>query len=289
MFPWIQAVVGLAQLALAAKAQKDAKKAAKKAQAADAAAMAKQEERASKLDALGRPLMDGGKDNLDIVQQYLRRMAGGDRAATMQALAPELNAVSEQFRGSAMAQRGMFPRGGMGPAATADLARQQQSQVNNLIFGARPQAINQLSQLGSGQAQLGLGVMGAGAGLSNNMLDYGLQSRQQMYNWGRDSGEGMSNALNLLGTTLGGMQRQAPDSQTGTSGVVPGSISGQKQPRMWGDIGGNTVGGSIGTGSNSLGGPYQSPNNPYTDFSKQGGFLGKSQNFWPSPWYGKRG
>lgn len=161
-------------------------------------AMDRQNEQQQRFDALGRPMVEQGQQNTDIVQQYLRRLASGDRSLTMQELAPNINSMLEQSRGAVAAQRNMMPRGGAQAAASAHIPQQLQGNINNLMFGARSDAMNRLGTLGNNQVSLGLGAMGQGAGLTNSMLQYGLQAREQAFNQGMQSGQGMVGYLDFI-------------------------------------------------------------------------------------------
>lgn len=140
----------------------------------------------------GERWMKSGETNLDLVQEYFRPLVSGDRSASMQALAPEINALTEQSRGSVAAQRGLFPRGGQGAAQAAQIPTQVQGNINNLLFSSRPRAAQGLMNLGGIQADLGMGAIGKSAGLSNNLLNYGLNAQQQMFGQGASIGQGIS-------------------------------------------------------------------------------------------------
>lgn len=208
-------------------------------------ALAQQKERQTQLDAFGRPMLQDGNQNLGIVQDYLRRLASGDRSLTMETLAPEINAMTQGQQGATSMQRSLMPRGGMGAAASAQLPYQLQGNINNLVFGARPNAMAQLGQLGGNQASLGLGAMGQGAGLTNNMLQYGLNARNQSMQEGMAMGQGIGG--------LGQLLFQFYNSRgSGQPGQAYTSVPPQANPV------------NSGTGSFNPTQPYTPSNNPYS-------------------------
>ena len=180
---------------------------------------ARQDEMMNQFLPFGKEMMGTGKENMGLVQSYLRDQLSGDRGQTMQTVAPEINAISDMSRGNVAAQRAAMPRGGMGAAAGADNNRQVQSNINNLLFSVRPRAAEQLGQLGGNQANLGLGAMGQGVGLTNSMLQYGLNARNQLMQEGQSAGQGM-----------GGLMQLAMMYMNNRSGGAPTSPYGAQQP-----------------------------------------------------------
>lgn len=147
------------------------------------------------LQPYGQQLAQSGMGNLNEVQSYLQRLMSGDRGLTMQTLAPEINSLTQQYQGSVGAARGLYPRGGQTASQAAQLPYQMQGNINNLLFSARPQAAQQLGQLGSNQASLGMGALGQGGGLTNSMLNYGLNAQNQMFGQGMQIGQGISSLI----------------------------------------------------------------------------------------------
>ena len=221
------------------------------------------------LQPYGQGMMSQGKGNMDMVQQYLQRMASGDRNLMQQSLAPEINGMTQAAQGSVANARSLYPRSGGSAAAAAQLPYQLQGGINNLMFGARPQAMQQLAQLGGNQSSLGLSAMGQGSGLTNNMLQYGLQAQNQMFNQGSQIGQGMSSMvtpmlqwymMNRQGNTNPQIPTQSykttPDSMWGNTSVPTSHTSSGSAP--WGM--GNA---NFGWGTNPSYGNYSPSNNPY--------------------------
>lgn len=264
---WIQAVAAAVSALASLYGAYAGNKASKKGLKAQQDALNEQKKRASMFDGYGHDMLGEGKQNLDMVQNYLRSLVSGDRGLTEQAVAPEINSLTDQFRGSVAAQRNMYPRGGTTAAASASLPQQYQGQVNNLIFGVRPRASEQLGTLGSNQSSLGLGAMGQGAGLTNSMLDFGLRSRDQMFNQGAQTGQGVGNGLMMA--YLMSQGRGTPSAQTGQSAYLDQS----QYPNLFGGInpwtnGSNNSGGSslsfFGSNTPSYS-SYSAPQNPWGD------------------------
>jgi hypothetical protein len=202
-----------------------------------------QKKQLTDLQPFGKSFLQQGQANTDIVQNYLRQMASGNRNTTMQALAPEINAATQGQQGAVTAQRSLFPRGGQSASQAAQQPYQFQGMLNNLMFAQRPQAMQQLAQLGGNQASLGLGAYGQGAGLTNNMLNYGLNAQQQMFGQGAAIGQGISSMVGPFlqyymmnrQTTPTNTNAQIPTGSTYNWGSGPGvttgnSMSGQSTP-----------------------------------------------------------
>jgi hypothetical protein len=237
--PWIANVVLPAVMGWLGhnQAKKNAKDAKKQSQGLIDAQM----DQLKTLKPYGERLLGQGTTNLEQVQSYLRPLVSGDRAAMEQAAAPEINSIAEQQQGSLNTQRNLYPRGGMGAAMTADQPRQLQGDITNFLFGARRSGAEALGTLGGNMASLGLGAMGQGSGLTNSMLEYGLNARNQQFNQESAIGNGVMNGI-LLGRMLmpsGGSQKPTLPATTNYSSPSPAQ----------------------GFGSSRLGYPGQSPYN----------------------------
>ena len=204
------------------------------------AQLAEQRQRQAILDRFGQPLTEHGMQNLNMVQSRLRTLVGGDRNMMTQQVADEINALNEQSRGAVQAQRNLMPRGGMGAAASANIPDQNQAAINNLLFQSRRDATQQLGALGTNQAQLGLGALGSAAGLSNNMLDFGLRSRDQMFQQGMAAGQGYMGALQGLGQAWGSAYSAWNTPKTPPATTNPSSMPNQNILNNFGQ--GSTLG-----------------------------------------------
>ncbi len=171
------------------------------------------------LSQYAQGVLPQSSQNLNMVQSYLRNMMSGDRATTLSTLAPEINNLTQQYQGAVQSQRSQLPRGGTSASAAGQLPYQLQGNINNLLFSARPQAAQQLGALGSQQASLGLGALGGAGGLTNNMLNYGLNAQNQMFGQGQAIGQGVGSLISpflqymMMNNNLGG-------SKTGNSPYI---------------------------------------------------------------------
>lgn len=186
---WVAVALAVGQAIYGKHQQDKANREAKKIRKEDQKLIDEQRERQKSLDAFGRPFLDRAGQNYGLVENYLRQVASGNRELTEQALAPQINQASDLYRGSVAAQRNVNPRSGANAAMAGQMGQQFQGGINNMLFGARTDAMNQLGTLAGNQATLGLGAMGQGAGLTNSMLQYGLQARDQMFNQGMMAGQ----------------------------------------------------------------------------------------------------
>lgn len=256
---WINALLPIVNGYLSYKQQQKADEAAKKLQAQQQAQLAM-------LQPFGQSFLHNGQDNLNVVQNYLRSLAGGNRALAMQSVAPEINTLAGQQQGSVAAGHALYPRGGATASQNANNQTQFQGNVNNLLFGARRDALGQLGMLGNNQASLGLGAFGQGAGLTNSMLQYGLDARNQSFNQGSQIGQGIGQGLSGL---LNYYQNR---NTTRPAQTTPSTLNSTNYPNLYGNIsfGNSNLGGpssSQGTAA-TLGGGATASSNPYNNYLK---------------------
>lgn len=213
----------------------------------DALAQQHQAEMLKFLQPYGQTMAQHGAYDMNTVGNLLRGQINS-RQSGMQANAPIINQMAQQQQGGVQAMRSLLPRGGQSASQAANLPYQLQGNISNTLMAGRQNAIGQLGQLGSNQASLGLGAMGQGAGLTNSMLNYGLQAQQQMFGQGAAIGQGVSS---LFGPALNYwmMNRSGGTSPQSQTPYLPSS-------GHWGSL--NS--GSLAPGAD----PYGSLNNMYT-------------------------
>ena len=118
----------------------------------------------SALTGAGMKSFNAGDTDLNAASGYLRTLVGGSRGAMTAALGPEVGAITSAYRGA----QSSLDRGGATGAtremATADLARERAGRISGLAMAVRPQAVSQLSQIGTARQQAGLGLAGLGQG-----------------------------------------------------------------------------------------------------------------------------
>lgn len=103
----------------------------------------------------------------DQVGSYLSPILSGSRGAVNQALAPDLAAITETYRGAgkALEQSGM--RGGTRELATAELNRDRAGKLALLPSQARASAASAMMDVGTGHAGVGATQAGAAGNLFN--------------------------------------------------------------------------------------------------------------------------
>ncbi len=143
---------------------------------------------------------------------YYQSLMSGDKYRTQEALAPELNAIAQKYRGSVSAARGLYPRGGMSAAKASELPLQASGEQANLLMGSRANAADKLSQLSGMYGSLGLNAYGLQSSVGSNLFQSGLQARQDQY--ARDQQTGAGIYQGLQGIMNGYQNWQAGRTQT---------------------------------------------------------------------------
>lgn len=115
-------------------------------------------------------LFDEGFGGVDDVMSYLKKIVGGDRAAMLDAVKPEVGAVTDQYDTAYKSVVDRAPRGGGRTSAAVGLKRDEAKTVGSLIASARPKAVadlqNFISQLiGASTSNEGVAVNASGAAI----------------------------------------------------------------------------------------------------------------------------
>lgn len=153
-----------------------------------------QMQNAKELQPWAKQFLEQGAGAQGAVGNYYQKLLSGNRTDAMQAMAPEINSINSQNMGMVNASRELSPRGGMSSAQSSMIPWQNRGAVNNLLFSVRPMAAQGLGQLGGNMVSQGLGAMGLGSGMTNSMLNYGLQARQQNFDQGQQIGGALGGA-----------------------------------------------------------------------------------------------
>jgi hypothetical protein len=113
-----------------------------------------------------------GQGDLGTAAGYLKSLTSGGRAATAQAIAPEVASVTSA---NDAAKRQLATSGTARGGGVAGVNQQRdadaQAQIDQALFNVRPKAAGELAQVGSAEGQLGLGETGEGlkaAGLAED-------------------------------------------------------------------------------------------------------------------------
>lgn len=118
----------------------------------------------------GENLLGTATNALDPYLENLEKIYGGDRAANLQASAPEVAQVSSQYDAAYQAALNNAPRGGGRNATLTSIPFQKASAVQNVLQTNQQQAGAQLGTVGAQIAGLGLNAETGGTGALTNVL-----------------------------------------------------------------------------------------------------------------------
>lgn len=164
-----------------------------------------QREQGQQLFSYGMPLLQRSGD-------YYSKILGGNRAATDIAIAPDVNAIGDSYRGAFRSLTRMTP-GANRDVAQADLIRQRAGQIGGLVPAARAGAANataNLGQVGVSGGQQGLSASSSSTsnllssllGQSNNLFERQQYGNQQS----ADQGKALSQLLTMFAQAWQGRQ-----------------------------------------------------------------------------------
>lgn len=134
----------------------------------EAAATRAQTGAGNELAAGGRQLAGFGMPKLQQAGNYFSTLAGGNRAATTQALAPETEQINQIYGGT---QRTLarFLRGPDRDYQMGELARQRTGALGSLFRDARARGVEGLVNLGQYGVSQGAGMTGGAAGIAGDV------------------------------------------------------------------------------------------------------------------------
>jgi hypothetical protein len=116
----------------------------------------------------GAATTKSGVEGLDSASAYWQKLLSGNRAAMTQAVAPETNAVLSQTDARRRQQARLGTARGGGVAGANQTAQDEaMAKIDNLLFGVRPKAAEEVGKLGVEKARIGLGESNLGANLLN--------------------------------------------------------------------------------------------------------------------------
>lgn len=170
-----------------------AKKAGKPS-AQEAAATRTQTGASEELASGGRALTGFGMPKLQQAGNYYSTLAGGNRAATTQALAPETGQINELYGGT---QRTLarFLRGPDRDYQMGELSRQRTGALGSLFSGARARGVEGLVNLGQYGVSQGAGMTGGAAGIAGDVARAGMQNRLTAADLQRQAGSDTAGLL----------------------------------------------------------------------------------------------
>lgn len=142
----------------------------------EAAAIRSQTGAANALTAQGSQLSSFAMPKLQQAGNYFSTLAGGNRAATSQALAPEVENINAMY-GNTQRTLSRFLRGPDRDYQFGELARERSGKLGSLFRDARDKGVSGLVNLG----QYGMGQsaanFGAAAGVFGDVANRGMSNR----------------------------------------------------------------------------------------------------------------
>lgn len=128
-----------------------------------------------------------GAGNLRTAGDYYKKILSGNRSAALQAVAPEATSVR---RASDASKRQLATSGtarGGGVAATNQQRETDtMSQINNALFGARPEAAKGLTQVAGAQLSAAFQALGLSAEEANTFTEESRLSRPESFKENQD-------------------------------------------------------------------------------------------------------
>ena len=131
---------------------------------------------ATQLAGQGKALSDFGMPKLQQAGNYFSTLAGGNRAATAQTLAPEAQNINDTYTGAGTTIS-RFLRGPERDFQTAELARGRAGAIGSLFTGARDRGVSGLTNLGMYGTNAGVQASEGAAAISGNVADRSMSNR----------------------------------------------------------------------------------------------------------------
>lgn len=175
---------------------------------------------ANQLTKTGKTFTDMAAPQLRQAGGYFSTLASGNRAATAQQLAPDVQNLNDVYGGTANTLS-RFLRGPERGVQMAESERERAGQVSSLFRNARPQANSMLAGLGTSSAGIGAGATGGAASIFRGVSEQGSRNRLAGANLehqaGSDFGDLMFNILKLY--SGGGSKPKATPNSMGGFGA----------------------------------------------------------------------
>ena len=133
----------------------------------------------------GRTATGQGLQDLGTSGNFFRRLTSGNRAAGLEAMAPQVNALEQQGDAMRRQEAAMGTARGGGTAGVNQQADTNRlATIDNMLFGAQTGAAGELANIGRTEAGIGLGETGQGLSAENlagntatNAAELALESR----------------------------------------------------------------------------------------------------------------
>lgn len=116
----------------------------------------------------GLSLLGQARQTISDPMSYWKGILSGNRPAALQAVAPEANSVQAQTDAAKRQQSAMgTARGGGNAGANRTVDDEAMAKIDNLLFGARPGAAQQISSIGGQEADVAGKVAATGQGIAS--------------------------------------------------------------------------------------------------------------------------
>lgn len=188
-------------------------------------------QQAGRLNTMGDRLLGQGTNDLERVAQYYRPLLAGDRAQVGQAIAPDVAAVTDVYRGAERSLDRSGVRGAQREQQAGELRRQKAGQIALMPMQQRGRAAEALAGLGSQYFQGGLGTIGESGRLLGSVYagerGAATQGQGYMLQQGQQNNAAFQTGMgNIFNSALGwyAQRPQAPtlpSAPTSTPGFVP--------------------------------------------------------------------
>jgi len=209
------------------RAQNKAKKEGVVRSPEEAAAISGLSGQANRLAGQGNQMMGQGQRLLQGPANYYQTLMSGDRAATANAIAPQMAQITDVYRGAERNVDRVGMRGAVRDQQMGELGRERASKLAGLVTGVQPGAATALTGLGNQFMQSGTGLASNAGNLyaqyMTGMRGEGVQQR----NYENQQGE---QAAKVWGGLAGDLINAGGDIYKGTS-KAPLS---NKQNTAWG-------------------------------------------------------
>jgi hypothetical protein len=150
---------------------------------AASAAAASQADVAQQTLDVGKGLLAESAPARQTSMQYYTDIAKGTGPNLQRAVAPQINAASQQYYTAGRSVQNLAP-GGQRDRATRDLALGQASTKSSIYSGGVNEAIARLASMGMGGSQMGVGAYGsAGQGFGGASQNYAQLAQMKSSMW----------------------------------------------------------------------------------------------------------
>lgn len=139
----------------------------------------------------GSTLFNAGMPLLNQASSYYRALLSGNRGALTQALAPEIGAITDVYRGAEKGLERSGVRGAQRDMAEAEIGRERAGRIAGLVPALRPQAAQSLGQLGQFATGQGTATTSGAGSLYGSILSGQRDDRRHADEQGSAFGAGL--------------------------------------------------------------------------------------------------